>query len=64
MATVMPLVREFNQACQVFADNINLRYGYELEPQTLMPEEVESWDQTTQHAHCRGNSGHQPYTSN
>ena len=42
MATVMPLVREFNQVCQV-ADNINLRYGYELEPQTLIPEEVEIW---------------------
>ena len=42
-ATVMPLVREFNQVCQVFADNIKLRYGYELEPQTLIPEEVEIW---------------------
>ena len=41
--TVMPLVREFNQVCQVFADNINLRYGNELEPQTLIPEEVEIW---------------------
>ena len=41
--TVMPLVREFNQVCQVFADNINIRYGYELEPQTLIPEEVEIW---------------------
>ena len=40
-ATVMSLVREFNQACQVFADNINVRYGYKLEPQTLIPEEVE-----------------------
>ena len=43
MTTVMPLVREFNQVCQVFADNINLRYGYDLEPQTLIPEEVEIW---------------------
>ena len=43
MATVMPLVREFNQVCQVFADNINQRYGYELESQTLIPEEVEIW---------------------
>ena len=42
-ATVMPLVREFNQVCQVFADNVNQRYGYELKPQTLTPEEVESW---------------------
>ena len=42
-ATVMPLVREFNQVCQVFADNINQRYGYELELQALTPEEVESW---------------------
>ena len=25
--TVMPLVREFNQVCQVFADNVNQRYG-------------------------------------
>ena len=43
MATVMPLVREFNKVCQVFADNIKLRYGYELELQTLIPEEVEIW---------------------
>ena len=43
MVTVMPLVREFYQVCQVFADNIKLRYGYELEPQTLIPEEVEIW---------------------
>ena len=42
-ATVMPLVREFNQVCQVFADNINQRYGNELVPQTLTPEEVKSW---------------------
>ena len=41
--TVMPLVREFNQVCQVFADNINQRYGYKLEPQTLTPEEVKIW---------------------
>ena len=41
--TVMPLVRELNQVCQVFADNINIRYGNELEPQTLIPEEVEIW---------------------
>ena len=41
--TVMPLVREFDQVCQVFANNINTRYGYELEPQTLIPEEVEIW---------------------
>ena len=40
---VMPLVREFNQVCQVFADNVNQRYGYELELQTLIPEEVEIW---------------------
>ena len=40
-ATVMPLVREFNQVCQVYADNINQRYGYELELQALTPEEVE-----------------------
>ena len=39
--TVIPLVREFNQVCQIFADNVNQRYGYELEPQTLTPEEVE-----------------------
>ena len=39
--TVMSLVREFNQVCQVFADNINIRYGYELEPQILIPKEVE-----------------------
>ena len=43
MVTVMPSVRKFNQVCQVFADNINIRYGYELEPQTLIPEEVEIW---------------------
>ena len=43
MATVMPLVSKFNQVCQVFPDNINLRYGYELEPQVLIPEEVEIW---------------------
>ena len=42
-ATVMPLVRGFNQVCQVFADNINQRYGYELELQALTPEEVQSW---------------------
>ena len=42
-ATVMPLVREFNQVCEVFADNVNQRYGYELEEQALTPEEVESW---------------------
>ena len=41
--TVMPLVREFNQVCQVFADNVNQRYGYELEPQTLTTKEVEIW---------------------
>ena len=41
-ATVMPLVREFNQVCQVFADNVNQRYGYELELQTLTPKEVKS----------------------
>ena len=40
---VMPLVREFNQVCQVFANNINTRYGYELEPHFLIPEEVENW---------------------
>ena len=39
----MPLAREFNQVCQVFADNINQIYGYELELQALTPEEVESW---------------------
>ena len=43
MATVMPLVREFNQVCHVFADNIIIKYGYELEPQILIPEEVEIW---------------------
>ena len=43
IVTVMPLVREFHQVCQVFADNINLRYGYELEPRILIPEEVEIW---------------------
>ena len=41
--TVMPLVRKFNQVCQVFADNINIRYGYELEPQILIPEEIDIW---------------------
>ena len=41
--TVMPLVREFNQVCQGFADNVNQRYGYELKLQTLTPEEVKSW---------------------
>ena len=41
--TVMPLVREMNQVCQVFADNINQRYGCELEPQALTPEDVKSW---------------------
>ena len=39
----MPLVREFNQVCQVFADNINQMYGYELEPQALKPKGVKSW---------------------
>ena len=39
----MPLVREFNQVCQAFTDNVNQRYGYELEPQALTPEDVESW---------------------
>ena len=39
--TVMPLVREFNQVRQVFADNVNQRYGYGLEPQALTPEDVE-----------------------
>ena len=42
-ATVIPLVREFNQVCHVFADNINQRYGYELELQALTPEEVKRW---------------------
>ena len=37
------IVREFNQVCQVFADNVNQRYGYELEPQTLTPKEVKIW---------------------
>ena len=41
--TVMPLVREFNQVCQVFADSVNQRYGYELEPQTLTPQGVKIW---------------------
>ena len=41
--TVMPLVREFNQVCQVCADNVNQRYGYELELQTLTPKEVKIW---------------------
>ena len=39
----MSLVREFNQVCQVFADNVNQRYGYELEPKTLTPKEVKIW---------------------
>ena len=42
-ATFMPLVREFNQVCQVFADNVSQRYGYDLEPQALTPEELKSW---------------------
>ena len=40
---VMPLVREFNPVCQVFANNINTSYGYKLEPCFLIPEEVEIW---------------------
>ena len=43
MAIVMPLVREFNQVCQASANTINTRYGYELEPCFLIPEEVEIW---------------------
>ena len=39
----MPLVREFNQVCHVFADIVNQRYGYQLEPQTLTSEDVEIW---------------------
>ena len=48
-ATVMPLVRVFNQVFQVFADNVNQRYGYELELQTLTPKEVESWACNSEH---------------
>ena len=39
----MPLIREFDQICQVFADSVNQRYGYELKPQTLTPKEIKIW---------------------
>ena len=42
-AAVLPLVTEFNQVCQVFADNVSQRYGYELEPQSLTLKEVNIW---------------------
>ena len=53
-ATVMQLVREFNQVCQVFADNVNQRYGYGLELQGLDTWRCQNLGQAIQSTSCTG----------